>query len=391
MLIIYSISFAILILKYKELKYLIFYLVSFTFLLGVLIISKIIYRNANRLILNNMVMLLSIGFVILVRLSFYKAERQLVIAIVSVIITSFIPFIIERGPFFSKFSLAYAIIGIVSLLVVLVFSVTTFGAKISIKIFGISFQPSEFVKIIFIFAIAGFLSKSTEFKHVVFTTLVAAVHVVILVLSKDLGGAIIFFVVYLCMLYVATGNILYFISGIFSGGFAAVIGYKIFAHVRIRVKAFKDPLGTINDAGYQIAQSLFAIGTGGFFGMGLTDGAPEKIPVVAADFIYSAISEEFGTFFGIFLILICVSCLVMFLNIAMRFNNLFYKYVAVGLATLYGFQVFLTIGGVTKFIPLTGVTLPLVSYGGTSVLVSLVMFAIIQGLYISVRNGMDFE
>lgn len=391
MLIIYSISFAILILKYKELKYLIFYLVSFTFLLGVLIISKIIYRNANRLILNNMVMLLSIGFVILVRLSFYKAERQLVIAIVSVIITSFIPFIIGRGPFFSKFSLVYAIIGIVSLLVVLVFSVTTFGAKISIKIFGISFQPSEFVKIIFIFAIAGFLSKSTEFKHVVFTTLVAAVHVVILVLSKDLGGAIIFFVVYLCMLYVATGNILYFISGIFSGGFAAVIGYKIFAHVRIRVKAYKDPLGTINDAGYQIAQSLFAIGTGGFFGMGLTDGAPEKIPVVAADFIYSAISEEFGTFFGIFLILICVSCLVMFLNIAMRFNNLFYKYVAVGLATLYGFQVFLTIGGVTKFIPLTGVTLPLVSYGGTSVLVSLVMFAIIQGLYISVRNGMDFE
>ena len=183
-------------------------------------------------------------------------------------------------------------------------------------------------------------------------------------------------------MYVATCKFLYLLCGTLALGAGSVIGYKLFAHVRIRVNAFLRPFDTINDAGYQIAQSLFAIGTGGFFGMGVGMGMPQSIPVVAADFIYSAISEEFGSLFGICLILICLSCFIMFMNIAIKFNNMFYKYVAVGLAVLYGFQVFLTIGGVTKFIPLTGVTLPLVSYGGTSVLVTIVMFSIIQGLYI---------
>lgn len=389
MIVVYSVSFVVMLLKYNEVKYLYLYLASLTFLVAVIFIYNIIYKNANRLILNNMCMLLSIGFIILTRLSFDKAVRQFFIAAVSMVVTALIPFIISRGPFFSRFSFLYACIGIASLLVVLLFSVTTFGAKISFKVFGISFQPSEFVKIIFIFAIAGFFAKSRDFKQVVIASVIAAVHILILVFSKDLGGAVIFFIVYLSILYVATGKFIYFGLGLSGGGLAAFIGYKLFPHVRVRVKAFSDPFGTISNAGYQIAQSLFAIGTGGFFGMGLASGAPEKIPVVAADFIYSAISEEFGTFFGICLILICVSCLVMFLNVAMRFSNLFYKYVAVGLAALYGFQVFLTIGGVTKFIPLTGVTLPLVSYGGTSVLVTLVMFAIIQGLYISSRNGLD--
>lgn len=116
--------------------------------------------------------------------------------------------------------------------------------------------------------------------------------------------------------------------------------------------------------------------------MGLEQGAPNKIPVVEADFIFAAISEELGGIFGACLILVCVSCFVMFMNISMKLKDEFYKLIAVGLAVMYGFQVFLTIGGVTKFIPLTGVTLPLVSYGGTSVLTTLIMFAIIQGLYI---------
>ncbi|HOO27591.1 MAG TPA: FtsW/RodA/SpoVE family cell cycle protein, partial [Lachnospiraceae bacterium] len=236
------------------------------------------------------------------------------------------------------------------------------------------------------FAIAGILTKSTDLRQIMLSAAVAGLHVIILVLSKDLGGAVIFFVVYFSMLYVATQNPGYCLFGVLSGAAAAVIGYKLFAHVRIRVQAWKDPLGTINDAGYQIAQSLFAIGTGSWFGMGLGQGAPSNIPVVESDFIFSAITEEFGVIFGMCLILICVSCFVMFMNISMRFHNTFYKLVAAGLAIVYGFQVFLTIGGVTKFIPLTGVTLPLVSYGGTSVIVSLIMFAIIQGLYITVRD-----
>ena len=150
----------------------------------------------------------------------------------------------------------------------------------------------------------------------------------------------------------------------------------------MRVVAWKNPLGVIDKEGYQICQSLFAIGTGGWFGMGLYQGMPDKIPVVEQDFVFAAISEELGGVFALCLLLVCVSCYLMFLNIAMQIKDQFYKLIALGLGTVYGFQVFLTIGGVTKFIPSTGVTLPLVSYGGSSLLSTTIIFAIIQGLYI---------
>ncbi len=386
MILIYTLSFIVLILETKEKKYVMFYAASMFVIVFFILCYSIIYRHANRLIINNMCMLLMTGYIILARLSFDKAVKQFVISSAALFITMMIPFIISRGPFFSRFSHLYSLIGIGSLLLVLIFSKTVYGAKLNVTLFGYTFQPSEFVKIIFVFAIAGYLSKAATFKQILISAIVAVLHILILVLSKDLGSAVILFVVYISMLYVATEKISLFLLGIVSGAFGAVLGYRLFNHVRVRVTAFLDPFSTIDNAGYQIAQSLFAIGTGSFFGLGIMQGAPDKIPVVSADFIYSAISEEFGSFFGICVILICVSCFVMFMNIAIRFNNLFYKYVAVGLSILYSFQVFLTIGGVTKFIPLTGVTLPLVSYGGTSVLVTLLMFSIIQGLYLSVRK-----
>lgn len=167
-----------------------------------------------------------------------------------------------------------------------------------------------------------------------------------------------------------------------TGSIAAVIAYQLFSHVRVRVVAWKDPLSVIEKEGFQISQSLFAIGTGGWFGMGLYQGMPNKIPVVEQDFVFSAISEEMGGIFALCLIMVCVSCFLMFLNVAMQMKDQFYKLVALGLGTVYGFQVFLTIGGVTKFIPSTGVTLPLVSYGGSSLLSTMIVFAIVQGLYI---------
>ena len=116
--------------------------------------------------------------------------------------------------------------------------------------------------------------------------------------------------------------------------------------------------------------------------MGLCQGSPEKIPIVKNDFIFSAICEEMGGIFAICLILVCMSFFLMIVNISLRIKNPFYKLIALGLGTEYAFQVFLTIGGAAKFIPLTGVTLPLVSYGGSSVLSTILMIAIIQGLYI---------
>ena len=156
----------------------------------------------------------------------------------------------------------------------------------------------------------------------------------------------------------------------------------MFSHIKVRVSVWKDPFASYSEGGYQVAQSLFAIGTGSWFGMGLCQGSPELIPVAETDFIFSAIAEELGLIFALCMILVCVSCYVMFLNIAMEIHNQFYKLVALGLGTCYVFQVFLTIGGVTKFIPSTGVTLPLVSYGGSSMLSTMIMFGIIQGLYI---------
>ena len=259
---------------------------------------------------------------------------------------------------------------------------TSYGARISISIAGISIQPSEFVKILFVFFVAGMLYENTEFKQVCIATALAALHVLILVASRDLGGALIFFVTYLIMLYVATRKLFYLAGGILSGCIASVVAYGLVSHVRVRVLAWQDPLSVIDNEGYQICQSLFAIGTGGWFGMGLYEGAPSKIPVVEQDFIFSAIAEEMGGIFAICLLMVCVCCFLLFLNIAMQMKDQFYKLVALGLGTVYGFQVFLTVGGVTKFIPSTGVTLPLVSYGGSSLLSTMIIFAVIQGLYL---------
>ena len=238
------------------------------------------------------------------------------------------------------------------------------------------------MKIIFVFFVAASLKTDTSFKNIVITTAVAAMHVLILVVSKDLGAALIIFAVYLVMLYVASRQPLYVLVGLIAGSGASVVAYKLFNHVRVRVLVWKDPFTVYNEGGYQVAQSLMAIGTGSWFGMGLFQGAADQIPVAESDFIFSAIAEEMGLIFALGLILVCVSVYMMFLNIAMQLRDSFYKLVALGLGTCYIFQIFLTIGGVTKFIPSTGVTLPLVSYGGTSVLSTIIMFAIIQGLYV---------
>ena len=258
----------------------------------------------------------------------------------------------------------------------------THGAKISYTIAGFTLQPSEFVKIVFVFFIASLLYKAATLKEVILSAVLAAVHVLILVASKDLGSSIIFFIGYLFMVLIASRNYLYLILGFICGGGAAVAGYQLFSHVRVRVQAFMDPFSVIDNEGYQMAQSLFAIGSGEWFGMGLYQGTPADIPFVESDFMFSAVAEELGGIFALCLILICLNCFLAFLKIAMELDDTYYRLVACGLAVMYIFQVFLTVGGGMKFIPLTGVTLPLVSYGGSSVLTSLVVFAIMQGLHI---------
>jgi len=329
-----------------------------------------------------MMTLLMFGFVMITRLSFQKGVRQFIIASIALAVCLVVPMLIDRVQLWGKLSFLYGFAGLAILLFVLFFGDVVYGAKNWIIIGNFRFQPSEFVKILFIFFVASVLSKRHDFKRVVFVTILAAAHVLVLVLEKDLGGALLFFFTYIIMLYCATGKLFYLVSGLSFGALASVVAYQMFSHVRVRVTAFLDPFAVIEKEGYQVAQSLFAIGTGGFTGMGLNMGLPTSIPVAESDFIFSALSEEFGAIIGICLILICLSCFIMFVNISVKFENPFYKLTALGLSTMYISQVFLNIGGAIKCIPSTGVTLPLVSYGGSSVISSIIVFSIIQGMYV---------
>ncbi|MCR5686767.1 MAG: FtsW/RodA/SpoVE family cell cycle protein [Lachnospiraceae bacterium] len=383
MVMVHFLGFASLYAQKGDIRYFRAYLIQQIGILVILFAYRFIYPRANTLIINNMCMLVTIGLLILTRISYERAMRQFYIVMGAAAVTLVVPYIISRIRFFEKFKWLYVGVGLASLAAVLLFSAVINGSKINIHIASYTFQPSEYVKIVFVFAVASILARNHRLKDIVISAAIAAAHVMMLVLSKDLGSAIIFFVVYITMLYVASKNVLYLLLGILCGAAGSVAGYKLFSHVRVRVTAFLDPMGHISEEGYQIAQSLFAIGTGGWLGMGIGQGAPSTIPVVAADFIFSAICEEMGVVFGMCLVLLCLSCFVMFMNIALKFEDPFFKLVALGLSVAYIFQVFLTVGGVVKFIPLTGVTLPLVSYGGTSVVVTFCVFAIIQGLYIS--------
>ena len=321
------------------------YLYGFELLLFTLIfiIYRLAYRNLSRLILNNMTFLIMIGFVMLTRLSYDMAIKQIMVISVSLGVCLIIPYMIEKMRWLNRLEWIYGFAGLVILLLVLVFGKTQYGATNWIHIFGISIQPSEFVKIIFVFFAASLFAIHEEFMDLIKITAMAAAYVITLVLERDLGGALIFFVTYLVMLYVATSKPLYLLAGLGGGSLAAFISHKLFYHVQVRVTAWYNPWPYIDREGYQITQSLFAIGTGGWFGLGLGEGMPSKVPVVESDFIISAIAEELGVIIAICIILIYLSCFVMFINIALKMKKEFYQMVALGLSVMYIFQVFLTI------------------------------------------------
>jgi peptidoglycan glycosyltransferase len=340
------------------------------------------YPKLSKLLLRNMLMLLAIGLIVLARLSFDKAIRQVVFTFVTCVICIFVPVAIRRFSWLKRFGWSYGIVGILILLVVLFAGTKNYGATNWLNIAGFSFQPSELVKLLFVFCIASMFREGTNFKRVITVSVVAGANVLILVIQKDLGGALIFFVTYIFMLYAATSKPIYLLSGLAGGSVAALVAYKLFDHVKVRVMAWRNPFAYIDNEGYQISQSLFAIGTGGWFGMGLNQGLPTSIPVVDSDFVFSAIAEEFGGLFSICIILIYINCFIMMMNIALKLEDSFYRLLAMGFAVMFCFQVILSIGGVIKFIPSTGVTLPLVSSGGSSIFATILMFMILQGIYL---------
>ena len=379
----------LLIMENMSLMYVFLWAAELVFYIVFIKIYQACYKGLSKLVLNNMMMCMMVGFVMLGRLSEDYAVHQIILATIAMVICIFVPLFIECFRILERLGWQYALVGILFLMLVFVIGVEKNGSRNWINIGGIAIQPSEFVKILYVFFMSALLAKSTKFKHIVLITCAAAVHVVILVAEKDLGAALIYFVTYIVVLYVATMNVAYLGAGLAGGATAAVVAYRLFSHVKTRVYAWQDPWGTINNEGYQVARSLFAIGTGGFIGMGLGKGLPTSVPVVESDFIFSAISEELGGVFAICLIMVYLSSYIMFVNIAMKMKKQFYKLTAFGLSVVFIFQVFLCVGGVTKFIPSTGVTLPLISYGGSSIMTTIIIFSIIQGMY--VLNGREEE
>ena len=358
-----------------------FGLLQVVIVIGTALLYRTLYKSANMLMVNNIMMMLSTGLVIISRINHDKAQKQLLIALAGMLFLMLFPLLRNRFDTLRKGTYFYGVMGIGALAAVLLLGAITNGSKLSFTIAGFTFQPSEFVKILFLLFMAGALCEENTKYHIALLTAAALVHVGILVVSRDLGSALIFFVVYLVLLFLSTGKWEVLYTGFLIGAITAVLCYFLFAHVRVRVQVFLDPWSSIDGSGYQITQSLFAISFGGLFGAGLMQGMPSSIPFVESDFIFAAIIEEMGIIFGICLILLCLNIFTDFLLLAGSYSNKFYRLYTFGTAIAFIFQAFLTIGGEVKFIPLTGVTLPLVSYGGSSVLATFVMFGIIGAIF----------
>ena len=349
------------------------------------LLMNVIYPKRQKFLENHLLFFYSVGIVILCRLKENLALKQFIIGAVGLIFFSFLPALIAKWNIIEYLGGIYAIAGMVLLSLVFFIGVNINGASNWIKIGSISLQPSEFVKIIFACCLASLLRENTSFIQVFKVALISGMHILVLVAEKDLGGAFLFFLVFLLTVFIATNNYFYFFGGLLGAIVMVMIFYQMFAdgflsHVKVRLLAWKDPFSYIDKEGYQISQSLFGIGTGGFVGFGLGQGLPNKIPYAESDFIFSSICEEMGGVIGICLILVEISFFFVGLHLAMKMKRKFYKNLAVSLLFSYMIQVMLNIGGVTKFIPSTGVTLPFISYGGSSLLSSMILYYFLQGL-----------
>ena len=261
----------------------------------------------------------------------------------------------------------------------------TNGAKNWFYVGSLSVQPSEIVKLSLLVSISYFMSRRRMLPWLIFSVACLG----LLMLQKDLGTALMYYGVTLMLFYASSGNLLLTGVGLAGGAGAAVLGYRMFAHVKRRVAIWQNPWADYDNAGYQIVQSLMAIASGGLIGVGLGLGSPRTIPVYHTDFIFAVICEQFGVIFGLCVLLMYVAIIWRGGTIAMAARSGFHGLLAMGCTLMIGLQTFVIIGGVIKLIPLTGVTMPFVSYGGTSLVSSLCLMGLLQGVASLNEDALD--
>ena len=254
------------------------------------------------------------------------------------------------------------------------------GARNWVHLGPLSAQPSEFVKPLMILCLASGFSNRPRFARCVPTIAFAAACCGILLTERDLGAVLLYFLTTVFMYYVATANAFITLSGLGMGAAAAVIAYQALPYVQDRVAIWQNPWIDPEKTGYQLIQALIAIGSGGTFGMGLGLGRPRNIPLYHSDFIFAAISEEFGLIFAIGLLAVYVMIIMRGLIVAYNARTSYHSLASFGLVVMLGLQTMLIVGGNTKLLPLSGVTLPLVCYGGSSLLSTFFSMGLLLGM-----------
>ena len=268
-----------------------------------------------------------------------------------------------------------------------VIGIYKFGARNWVGVGPITVQPSEFMKPVLILCLASGFSNRPRFARCLPTIAFAAMCCGVLLAEKDLGAVLLYFLTTVAMYYVATSNAFISLAGLGMGAGAAVIAYRALPYVQDRVAIWQNPWSDPQESGYQLIQSLIAIGSGGLFGMGLGMGMPRDIPLYYSDFIFASITEEFGLIFAIGLLAVYVLIIMRGLIVAFNARTSFHSLAAFGLVIMLGLQTMLIAGGNTKLLPLSGVTLPLICSGGSSLVSTFFSMGLLLGL--SAMNAED--
>ena len=343
------------------------------------------FRHIDRIVLLAADFLWAFGVLVIYRMNPDLALKQMICVLIGNVAMVVVMILVRRSRDFGKLNWLFMGMTLLLLISAIVLGRTIGGAKNWINIGGFSFQPSEIAKVLFIMVSAFFLSTRDKLRSFIPYMIFTAACVIIQVVAKDLGSALLIAITFLLMFYSATGRVWLTLGGVGVLGAGAVGSYFLFSHVRTRVEVWLDPWASYQTDGYQIVQGLMALASGGLTGVGLGLGSPESIPAGHTDYIFTVIGEEFGIIVGIFIICFYLIFVIRGMLIAMNTRSTYDALMVFGCTAMLAVQCFIIIGGVIKLIPLTGITLPFVSYGGSSMIASMIQLGIIEG--IALKNG----